>query len=65
MNAPHAPPVGLCERCVHARVIESRSGSRFYLCGLSAVDPAFPRYPRLPVLRCRGYEPADAERAPG
>ena len=23
----------------------------------SRTDPAFPRYPRLPVTRCRGYEP--------
>lgn len=48
---------GLCGDCVHARVVESRRGSRFYLCGLSAVDPRFPKYPRLPVLRCGGYRP--------
>lgn len=53
-----APMVGLCESCRHTRVVETRTGSRFYLCGLSAVDPAFPRYPRLPVLACRGYTPA-------
>jgi hypothetical protein len=51
-------PVGLCESCVNVRVIENRNGSRFYLCELSTVDPAFPRYPRLPVLRCAGYRPA-------
>ncbi len=51
-------PVGLCASCTHVRIIENRRGSRFYLCELSAVDPAFPRYPRLPVLQCRGYEPA-------
>jgi hypothetical protein len=48
--------VGLCESCRNVRIIENRNGSRFFLCELSAVDPAFPRYPRLPVLRCRGYE---------
>lgn len=48
---------GLCGVCSHARVIETRKGSVFYLCGLSGVDPAFPRYPRLPVLRCRGFDP--------
>lgn len=53
-RGPRVNP-GLCGDCVHARVIESRRGSRFYLCGLSSVDPAFPKYPRLPVLRCRGY----------
>lgn len=46
---------GLCGSCQHARVVETRTGSRFYLCQLSRVDPRFPRYPRLPVLRCPGY----------
>ena len=50
---------GLCGSCVHARVITSGHGSVFSLCQLSAVDPSFPRYPALPVLRCRGYEPVE------
>ena len=54
---PGSPQPGLCGRCQHARVIETRHESRFYLCRLSAVDPAFPRYPRLPVLLCVGYQP--------
>lgn len=48
---------GLCEACVHARSITSGRGSAFTLCGRSATDPRFPKYPRLPVLRCDGYEP--------
>jgi hypothetical protein len=28
----------------------------FSLCRLSKVDPRFPKYPRLPVLECTGYE---------
>lgn len=47
---------GLCARCAHVRVVQSRRGSVFYLCLRSASDPSFPRYPRLPVLACRGYE---------
>jgi hypothetical protein len=47
--------VGLCARCIHAREIESSRGSVFYLCGLSDVDPAFPKYPRLPVIQCSGF----------
>jgi hypothetical protein len=27
----------------------------FYLCGLFAVDPAFPKYPQLPVIECSGF----------
>ena len=47
---------GLCGRCVHARVTGNRRGSTFYLCGRSVDDPRFPRYPRLPVLRCVGFD---------
>jgi len=49
------PDAGLCERCLHGRRISSSRGSVFYLCGLSAVDPAYPKYPRLPVIRCDGF----------
>jgi hypothetical protein len=52
---PGNPAVGLCAACQHARLIRSDRGSIFYLCGLSAQDPAFPKYPRLPVLECSGY----------
>jgi hypothetical protein len=51
--------VGLCANCQHARRIVSDRGSRFYFCQLSKTDPHFPKYPRLPVLRCNGYERAD------
>jgi hypothetical protein len=50
--------VGLCASCKHVRRIESDRGSVFYLCELSKVDPRFPKYPRLPVLICAGYEEA-------
>lgn len=49
------PQPGLCGTCVHAKRIVTTRGSRFLLCRLSRSDPAFPRYPRLPVLACRGY----------
>ncbi len=48
---------GLCTTCVHDRIVRSRRGSAFHLCRRSIADPSFPRYPRLPVLACRGYEP--------
>ena len=54
---PYAPPVGLCESCANVKVVETRKGSRFYLCQLSEVDPRFPKYPRIPVLHCIGYTP--------
>lgn len=47
---------GLCGQCRHARVLDT-GRSRFYLCGLSQREPhRYPRYPRLPVLRCGGYQ---------
>ena len=54
INAEHRR-VGLCLDCQHARRIDSSRGSIFYRCGLSDTDPAFVKYPRLPILNCRGY----------
>lgn len=51
-----APDAGLCATCAHARRIESARGSQFMLCGRSATDPRFPKYPRLPVITCGGYQ---------
>ncbi|HEV2811669.1 MAG TPA: hypothetical protein VGW10_00340 [Solirubrobacteraceae bacterium] len=48
---------GLCERCVHQKVIRNTRGSSFSLCERSKTDPRFPKYPRLPVTRCDGFEP--------
>ncbi len=47
--------LGLCRTCRNVRVITSARGGVFYLCRLSETDPSFPKYPRLPVLRCSGY----------
>lgn len=49
-----ATPPGLCAGCVHLRLLASPR-SVFVRCGLAAADPAFPRYPALPVIRCAGY----------
>ncbi|MET0396859.1 MAG: hypothetical protein ABW277_08560 [Longimicrobiaceae bacterium] len=58
--APPEPSPGLCASCANVRVVRSGKGSTFYMCELSRVDPAFPKYPRLPVLRCRGFTPETA-----
>jgi len=52
--------IGLCAECRWMRNMESDRGSVFYLCQRSATNPAFPKYPRLPVLHCRGYEPEES-----
>ncbi len=48
---------GLCSTCIHAKEMRNDRGSVFLLCLLSRTDARYPKYPRLPVLRCEGYEP--------
>lgn len=54
---------GLCVSCANARVVKGAQ-SVFWLCGLSATDPRYRRYPALPVLSCAGHttgKPLSAE----
>jgi hypothetical protein len=60
VSEPYAPPAGLCESCANVRFVDTRKGSRFFMCQLSEVDPRFAKYPRTPVLQCIGYGPAPA-----
>jgi hypothetical protein len=61
---PHPPPTGLgaglCDTCEHQVEVRNTRGSVFSLCARSRHDPAYPRYPRIPVLACDGYEREDA-----
>jgi hypothetical protein len=50
------PGAGLCDSCVHQQVVRNTRGSVFSLCLRSRTDAAYPRYPRIPVLSCPGYE---------
>jgi len=45
------------------RIISDR-GSAFYLCERSASDPAYPKYPRLPMKACPGYADVTLMKAP-
>jgi hypothetical protein len=56
------PDAGLCARCRHARIIRSDRESVFYLCERALSEPGYAKYPRLPVLECRGYEPDEPPR---
>ncbi|HEX4075991.1 MAG TPA: hypothetical protein VHX49_11380 [Candidatus Acidoferrales bacterium] len=56
---------GLCADCVFARRIESARGSRFVLCEKSRTDPAFAKYPRLPVIACCGFTAKSGGTGPG
>jgi hypothetical protein len=46
---------GLCATCEHLRLLASPR-SVFVRCGLAEVDPAFVRYPPLPVRACPGFK---------
>ena len=52
---------GLCDICRHQKLVPNTRGSVFSLCLLSKTDPAFRRYPPVPVLACPGFEPREAE----
>lgn len=51
--------VGLCLDCRHARLVRSRTDQDYYRCGRSDDDGRYPKYPRLPVLTCDGYQPIE------
>jgi hypothetical protein len=62
---PTAPPAGLCDRCRHQQLVRTTRGSVFSLCRRSRTEPErFVRYPRLPVLECPGFEPAERAGSP-
>ncbi len=48
---------GLCDMCVHQQLVRNTRGSQFSLCRRSRTQPEYPKYPRVPVLACPGYEP--------
>ena len=54
------PAVGLCAHCRFARVQTTARGGRFWRCLRSDDDPRFPRYPRLPITACPGYDDSRA-----
>jgi hypothetical protein len=60
VHVPH-PPAGLCDSCRHQKLIGNTRGSTFSMCLRHRTDPRFPKYPRIPVGACPGYErrPAD------
>ncbi len=46
---------GLCAVCQHARRVENDRGSVFFRCDYARIDPAYPKYPVLPVVRCAAF----------
>lgn len=55
-SAPPPAREGLCATCERARRVTNDRGSVFVRCTYSTIDPAFPKYPRLPMLACIAYQ---------
>ena len=53
---PPGPDPGLCLACTHGRAVRSGKGSVFWQCTRGLSDATFPKYPRLPVDTCTGFE---------
>jgi len=57
VTGSEVPGAGLCNGCLHQQIVRNTRGSVFSLCQRSRAEPErFPRYPRLPVHRCPGFE---------
>jgi enoyl-CoA hydratase/carnithine racemase len=56
-SAPAATsPPSLCDSCAYQQLVHNTRGSVFSLCRRSQAQPErFPKYPRVPVLRCVGF----------
>jgi hypothetical protein len=52
---------GLCDTCRYQRLVRSGRGSLFTMCLKSREDATFPKYPRVPVTACSGYERSASE----
>jgi hypothetical protein len=51
---------GLCASCRHQKLIHNTRGSTFSMCERSKTDERYPKYPRLPVVECAGWERREA-----
>ncbi|NKB71253.1 MAG: hypothetical protein GKR89_29625 [Candidatus Latescibacteria bacterium] len=51
---------GLCADCAYMRRVQSGRGAVFYLCQRWRSDPAYPKYPALPMQACPGYNQTPA-----
>ena len=59
MTGTAQPEAGLCNDCAFQQLVRTTRGSVFSLCRRSRDEPErWPRYPRLPVLKCAGFERA-------
>ncbi|MFM8883637.1 MAG: hypothetical protein ACKOQ0_02925 [Solirubrobacterales bacterium] len=55
---------GLCGECAHQKLVGNTRGSSFSMCLRSREDRAYPKYPRMPVVRCAGFAPRARPQGP-
>ncbi len=60
-SAMKRTPAGLCDSCAHQRLVRNTRGSEFSLCERSRSDPAYARYPPIPVRSCPGWQRREPE----
>jgi hypothetical protein len=44
---------------MHQRIVKSGRGSTFSMCEIGQTDRNWPKYPRVPVVKCSRHEPRD------
>jgi hypothetical protein len=47
---------GLCRACQHPKLNQTRRGTTYLRCTRAEWDSTLPRYPRLPVIECAGFD---------
>lgn len=52
----HNNEIGLCLDCIHFARIVSSKGSAFIQCQKHFLDKEYAKYPRLPVVSCKGHK---------
>ena len=52
--------LSLCASCNYQRILKTASGNPIVMCRRSETDPAFAKFPPLPVLDCAGHEKTGA-----
>ena len=54
--------VGLCSGCAYGQCVgHPRKGKAYWRCDKSVQDTRFPKYPRLPIIECLGFEAANKD----
>lgn len=58
-------PVGLCSLCRSGEPQPSARGTTFWRCLRAERDPAYGKYPPLPVAACPGFQALPGAAMPG